>query len=138
MVNSQLLVVNGKKGASIVAKGDNIEERLIDFAVRVVKVCDSLPQTYAGRHLANQLLRSGTSAAANYAEARGGESVNDFIHKLKICLKELNETSVWLRIITRSDLFPEHKMNNLLQECQELARIINASISTTKSRPTTR
>jgi four helix bundle protein len=138
MVNSQLLIVNEKKGASIVAKGDDIEERLIDFAVRVVKVCDSLPQTYAGRHLANQLLRSGTSAAANYAEARGGESANDFIHKLKICLKELNETSVWLRIITRSDIFPEHKINDLLQECQELARIINASIRTTKSHPTTR
>jgi four helix bundle protein len=120
------------------AKGDDIEERLIEFAVRVVKLSDSLPKSYAGRHLANQLLRSGTSAAAHYAEARGGESANDFVHKLKICLKELNETSVWLRIISRSDIFPEQRVGNLLQECQELARIMNASIRTAKSRATPR
>lgn len=76
------------------AKGDDIEERLVSFAVRVIKLCDSLPQTRAGSHIAGQLLRSGTSPAANYAEARNAESVNDFIHKLKICLKELNETLV--------------------------------------------
>ena len=64
------------------AKGDNIEERLIDFAVRVITLCDSLPGTRAGNHLAGQLLRSGTSPAAHYAEARGAESSEDFVHKL--------------------------------------------------------
>lgn len=116
------------------AKGDDIEERLIEFAVRVVKLSDSLPKSYAGRHLANQLLRSGTSAAAHYAEARGAESDKDFVHKLKICLKELNESSVWLRIIARTDIFPATRLSEIRQECHELARIINASIRTTKAR----
>ncbi len=115
------------------AKGDDIEARLIDFAVRVVNLSNSLPKTYAGRHLANQLLRSGTSAAANYAEARGAESSKDFVHKLKICLKELNESSVWLRIIAQSDLLAETRITGITQECSELARIINASINTAKT-----
>lgn len=115
------------------AKGDDIEARLIEFAVRIVKLSDSLPKTYAGRHLANQLLRSGTSAAANYAEARGAESSKDFVHKLKICLKELNESSVWLRIIANSDLLVETRMTSIMQECSELARIVNASINTAKA-----
>ena len=75
------------------ASADNLEERLIDFAVRVIKVADRLPKTPAGKHIAGQLLRSGTSPAPNYAEARGAESNADFVHKLKVALKELNETS---------------------------------------------
>ena len=116
------------------AKGDDIAERLIDFAVEIVKVCGKLPKDYAGRHMANQLLRSGTASAAHYAEARGAESTRDFIHKLKICLKELNETAVWLKIIKRSEMFPENKLRPIFQECVELSRIINASIKTAKAR----
>lgn len=116
------------------AKGDDIEERLIDFAVRVITLCDNLPNTRASNHVAGQLLRSGTSPAANYAEARGAESSNDFVHKLKLCLKELNESNVWLKIITRSSMFPKPKMHSINQECGELCRIINASITTTKAR----
>ena len=78
------------------SKGDDIEERLIDFAVRVIKLSTALPKSPAGVHIANQILRSGTAPAAHYAEARGAESKNDFVHKLCICLKELNETRVWL------------------------------------------
>jgi len=116
------------------AKGDDIQERLVDFAVRIVKLCDNLPSSYVGCHFANQLLRSGTSPAANYAEARGAESNKDFVHKLKICLKELNESNIWLQIMTRSEIFSEAKMQDISQECNELARIINASIKTAKSR----
>ncbi len=83
---------------------DNLEERLIDFAVRVIKVADRLPMTPAGKHIAGQRLRSGTSPAPNYAEARGAESNADFVHKLKIALKELNETSVWLRLACQAEL----------------------------------
>lgn len=76
------------------AKGDNLEERLVDLAVMVINLTDKMPGSRAGNHVAGQLLRSGTSPAAHYAEARGAESKKDFIHKLKIGLKELNESRV--------------------------------------------
>ena len=75
-------------------RGDDIEERLINFAVRIIRVCDALTEDQSAQHIRGQLLRSGTSPAANYAEARGAESKKDFIHKLKIVLKELNETRI--------------------------------------------
>src|SRR6266403_118931 len=86
------------------AKADELEERLIDFAVRVIKLSAALPRTPAGRHIAGQIVRSGSSPAPNYGEARGAESHADFVHKLRIVLKELNETSIWLRIIERSEI----------------------------------
>ncbi len=116
------------------AKGDDIDERMIDFAVRIIAVCQHLPATPAGKHIAGQLVRSGTAPAAHYAEARGAESTRDFIHKLRICSKELNESQVWLKIAAKSDLIPAAKLQDLIQECTELSRIINASISTAKSR----
>ena len=116
------------------AKGDELEERLIDFAARIVKLCAALQKTDAGRHVAGQLLRSATSPAANYAEARAAESRKDFVHKLKIALKELNETSVWLRIIQRSEMMPMNRLAALRAECAELCKIINASIQTTKTK----
>lgn len=110
------------------AKGDDIEARLIQFAVRVMKVCDSLPKTAAGKHLANQLLRSGTSPAPNYAEGRSAESTRDFIHKLRISLKELNEARVWLEMIIQGAILPKSRLADLLRECDELCRILYASI----------
>lgn len=86
------------------AKANDIENRLIDFAVRVIKLADALPKTASGKHISGQLLRSGTSPAPNYAEARGAESSADFVHKLKIALKELNESCVWLKMICRAEL----------------------------------
>src|SRR5213593_2071308 len=86
------------------SKADELEERLIDFAVRVIKLSAGLSKTPAGKHIAGQILRSGTSPAPNYGEARGGESHADFIHKLGTVLKELNETFIWLRIIEGSEL----------------------------------
>ena len=112
------------------AKGDDIEERLIDFAVRIIKLTAFLPKTEAGRHLSDQLLRSGTAPAAHYAEARGAESLRDFIHKLKVGLKELNESRIWLTIIVCSHLLAEDRMQGILAECDELCRIISASIKT--------
>ena len=116
------------------AKGDDIEERLIDFAVRIINLCDNLPKTRAGNHIGGQLLRSGTAPAALYAEARGAESTKDFIHKLKLCLKELNESRVWLKIITNSKILPQAKLHNISQECDELCKIVNASIKTTQKK----
>ena len=116
------------------AKGDDIEERLIDFAVRIIKLSENLPNSLAGKHIAGQLLRSGTSPAAHYAEARGAESTKDFVHKLKICLKELNESRVWLKITAKSEQIPESRLSDITRESDELCRIINASIKTTLNR----
>jgi four helix bundle protein len=83
------------------SRADDLEERLIQFAIAIVTLVGQLPQNFQAKHIATQLLRSGTAAAPNYGEARAAESRADFIHKLKIALKELNETAVWLRIIER-------------------------------------
>jgi four helix bundle protein len=114
-------------------KANEIEERLIDFAVRIIKVADALPRTPAGKHIAGQLLRSGTSPAPNYAEARGAESTADFVHKLRIALKELNESSVWLRIICRAELLENSLLADLIDENEQLCRIVNASVKTASS-----
>jgi four helix bundle protein len=116
------------------SQADALEERLIDFAVRIVKLSASLPKTSAGRHMAGQILRSGTSPAPNYGEARGAESEADFIHKLRIVLKELNETSIWLRVIQRSELVKSQLLADIIQETGELCRIFVTSIRTAKSR----
>jgi len=116
------------------AKGDDIQERLIGFAVSIIQLADKLPKTTAGRHIAGQILRSGTSPAPNYAEARSAESSNDFIHKLKVVLKELNETKVWLQIIIRCQMEPIDECIRLHKECDELCRIISASVKTAKKR----
>jgi four helix bundle protein len=116
------------------SQSDQLEDRLIAFAAKIVQFSTGLPKTPAGRHIALQLLRSGTSPAPNYAEARGAESRPDFIHKLGIVQKELNETAVWLKILLRT--FAEKKENivAILEENQELARIITASVITAKAR----
>lgn len=107
-----------------------LEDRLIDFAVLIIGLVEELPQTKAGNHIAGQLLRSGTSPAPNYAEARGAESSNDFSHKLKIALKELRETLVWLKILTRKALVASPVLPSVLQECDELIAIFVTSTKT--------
>jgi len=116
------------------ANANEIENRLIDFAVRIIKVADALPKTPAGKHMAGQLLRSGTSQAPNYAEARGAESNADFIHKLRIALKELNESCVWLRMICRAELLNQARLEGLIDENEQLCRILNASIKTAQQK----
>ncbi|HEV8589099.1 MAG TPA: four helix bundle protein [Pyrinomonadaceae bacterium] len=116
------------------AQADELEERLIDFAVRIIKLSGRLPRNAAGRHIAGQILRSGTSPAPNYGEARGGESPADFVHKLRIVLKELNETSIWLRIIERSELIRRELLVDIINENVELCRIFTASLKTARHR----
>ena len=115
------------------SKGDGLEERLINFAVRVIKLTASLPKTPAGKHIAGQILRSGTSPAPNYGEARGAESHADFVHKLGIVLKVLNETSIWLRIIERSELLKAELLKEIIEENQELCRIFTSSHRTARA-----
>jgi four helix bundle protein len=114
-------------------KADALEERLINFAVRILKLSASLPKTTAGKHIAAQIVRSGTSPASNYGEARGAESHSDFIHKLGIVLKELNETFIWLRIIERSHMINEKLLKSILEENSELCRIFISSLKTARS-----
>ena len=116
------------------SRADELEERLIDFAVRIVRLSARLPKTAAGRHIASQILRSGTSPAPNYGEARGGESAADFVHKLRIVLKELNETSVWLRVIERSQLVKTELLADIANENSELCKIFTASLKTARGR----
>jgi len=112
---------------------DDLEERLIAFAVRIVKLSASLPRTSVGRHIGQQILRSGTSPAPNYGEARGAESRADFTHKLRIVLKELNETAIWLKIIERSQLLRRELIGDILRENTQLCRIFTASLKTTRA-----
>lgn len=111
-------------------QADRLEQRLIDFAVRIIKLTTQLPKTTAGKHIAGQVLRSGTSPAANYGEARAAESRADFIHKLRIVLKELNETSVWLRVVERTGWLRSEYLSEILGENRELCRIFARSLTT--------
>ena len=107
-----------------------LEDRLIDFAVSVIGVVEFLPGTKAGNHIAGQLIRSGTSPAPNYGEARSAESRRDFIHKMKISLKELRETMIWLKIISRKRMVAGEVVNAAVTECDELISIFVSSTRT--------
>ena len=114
------------------ARGDDIARRLLNFAVRVGKVVDQLPDTRLGRHIAAQLVRCGTSPAPNYEEARAAESRSDFVHKLSICLKELRESRVWLTLIADADLLPQRRLDDLVDEADQLSKIVGGSRLTAK------
>jgi four helix bundle protein len=107
-----------------------LENRLIDFAVMIISVVEALPNTRTGNHIAGQLVRSGTSPAPNYGEARSAESRKDFIHKMKISLKELRETLVWLKIIASKHLGDCREVPAAVAECNELIAIFVSSTKT--------
>jgi len=109
-----------------------LEERLVDFGAAICQSLRRLPADLVGFHVGRQLVRSATSPAANYAEARSTESRRDFVHKLQICLKELRETSVWLRLAKR--LSTGVLDERLIGECDELIAVFVKSINTTKGR----
>lgn len=111
-------------------KPDDLSERLLDLAVRVGKVVDALPESRLGKHIAGQLVRSGTSPAPNYEEACAAESRRDFIHKVRIALKELRETRCWIKLIMKSLLLPEASMSELARETDELCRILGQTLVT--------
>jgi len=112
----------------------DLEERLINFAVLIIDLAGKLPNNYTGRHFGNQLLRSGSSPALNYGEAQAAESDTDFIHKIKVCLKELRESQICLKIIKRKPLLVNKILDTALQESGELVAIFTSSITTTEAR----
>ena len=109
----------------------DLEERLIEFSVLVIEITKEMPNNYAAIHLAKQLLRSGTSVSLNYGEAQSGESLKDFVHKMKIVLKELRETFINLKIIERTKLYKtHHQIEKAKEENNQLISIFVKSIET--------
>lgn len=115
-------------------KGDDISERLLDFAARIIKLCNHLGKRQSVSFIGKQLIRSGTSVGANYEEARGAESNSDFTHKLGIALKEMRETRYWLKLVRKSEIIPENRLKGLIQESEELCAILITSIKTVKDK----
>jgi four helix bundle protein len=111
-----------------------ISERLEDFAVSILQLVEKMGKTYAGRHIAGQLMRSSTSAGANYEEACGAESRADFVHKLQVVLKELRESLYWLRLALKSRIIPVPDLEPVLFEAKELTNIIAKSVVTAKKK----
>lgn len=115
----------------MVDKKYDLDDRLIDFAVSIINVIEKLPNSKSAAHLGGQLLRSGTAPSLNYGEAKSGESKNDLIHKMKVCLKELRESYNCLRILHRAKIYrTEQEVLDLITECNELISIFVKSIIT--------
>jgi four helix bundle protein len=112
----------------------NLEQRVAEFASCVIAVCDALPTRTGASHIKDQMFRSSTSVAANYAEASVPESRKDFIHKMNIALKELVETRMWLRIIMLRKYLDNSMVDPIIQETTELAKIFHSSVMTARKR----
>ena len=112
------------------ARRYDLEDRLIRFGAEVCRLAEQLPDTFMGKHIARQMIRSSTSPVANYGEVQTAESRRDFVHKLRICVKELRETRAWLKLIVRLELCPDSAVVNALRECDELIAILATSVRT--------
>ncbi len=112
----------------------DLHQRLLEYAVRIIKLVDALPRTLVGRRIAGQLLRSATSVGAHYEEAQGAESKEDFVHKLQIALKELRESNYWLRLVTKSRILPPDRMTVILDESSQLRAMLSKAVATAKGK----
>ena len=113
---------------------NELKERTMEFAVRILKMVDALPRTTAGKTVGGQIARSGTSVAANYRAALRAKSDADFINKITIVLEEADESGFWIELAERAELLPSKRLKALFQESEELTKIFNATRSTTKRR----
>jgi len=131
---SKAATLNAQRSTLNAQSADNshfdLEDRLLEFSARVIRLVDALPNTRAANHLAGQLLRCGNSPYGNHGEVEAAESRKDFIHKLKVCLKELKETRRWLRLVAKSSMMPAPKIAAILNETEELIRIFFSSVRT--------
>jgi len=119
-------------------KADELSKRMLGNAGLIIGICTMLNRSIAQRHIAKQLVRSGTSAGANYEEARGAESRTDFLHKLQIVLKELRETVYWLRLAAHFTHIPKELLEKTLADTTHLTNIIAKSIKTAKANKNTK
>lgn len=114
-------------------KGDDIADRLLSFAKRVIALCRRFPEDFAGKHVVRQLIRCSSSGGSNYEEARGAESLADFIHKMAVARKEIRESRYWLRLAD-PELARGPEIAALIDEANQLAAILTSSIKTATAR----
>ncbi len=119
-------------------RGYDLEEQLIAFAAAVCRTVEDVPSTRVGGHAGGQLIRCATATAANYGEAQGAESRKDFVHKMRLCLKELRETLVWLKFLQRFSIGSANEIEAGIQESNELIAIFVKSIATAQRYRNTR
>ena len=113
----------------------DLEDRLIEFGVRIIRLAEALPKTRVGNHIAGQIIRSGTSPAPNYGEAQSAESRPDFVHKMQVGLKELRETRVWLLMIAKANLVKSaSQLDPLIDENNQLIAIFVTSVKTARQK----
>ncbi|HQW93219.1 MAG TPA: four helix bundle protein [Ferruginibacter sp.] len=124
------------KSTYLMERKYDLDERLINFADMIIDISEVLPKTFAGNHIAGQLVRSGTAPALQYGEAQSAESRNDFIHKMKISAKELRETYNCIRLIRKRKWHAEDKILKVLDENNQLISIFVKSIETAKKNNT--
>jgi len=120
------------------SKPRDLDERLLEYGARIIKSVEALPNTLVGKRIGDQLLRCGTSAGANYEEAQGAESRNDFVHKLQISLKEMRESNFWLRLLAKAETLPPAKLSDLIEESNQLRAILSKSVATAKEKQSAR
>ena len=112
----------------------DLDDRLLDYGARIIKLVEALPKTIAGRRIGDQLLRSGTAVGANYEEAQAAESKEDFVHKLQVALKEARESHYWLRLIAKSGVLPASRVSTIIDEADQLRAILSKAVATAKGK----
>jgi four helix bundle protein len=112
----------------------DLDDRLLEYGARIIRLVESMPRTIAGRRISDQLLRSGTSVGANYQETQGAESRDDFVHKLQIALKEVRETNYWLTLIAKAEILPTARLASLIDESMQLRAILSKAVATAKAK----
>ena len=137
--NIERPTLNGREapdsGTDIPRQNYDLEDRLLRYAAAVIRLVQKIPSDRCGNHIAGQLLRSGTSPLPNHGEAQAAESPADFLHKMRICLKELRETHRWLRLMKEVPVLKESaEVDRLTDETEQLVKIFVASIRTTQAR----
>ncbi len=116
------------------AEQRDLNERLLEYGARIIKLVESLPRTLVGKRIGDQLLRSGTSVGANYEEAQGAESKGDFAHKLQIALKEVRESNYWLRLLAKAGTLLPERLTELIDESTQLRAMLSKAVATAKGK----